>query len=82
MLKQLNINNMDSETLEELAIDFYPDEKWELMERIAFKRGYTECKERSYSEKDILDLLVRMNDWPTTFNGIEDIAEWFEKFKL
>jgi hypothetical protein len=40
------------ETLEELAIDFYPDEKWELMERIAFKRGYTECKERMCDESE------------------------------
>lgn len=38
--------------VEEHAKEFYPDEN-QLMERIAFKRGYTECKENSYSEEDM-----------------------------
>ena len=40
-----------------------------------------EQAKKMYSEKDVLDLLVRINAWPTTFDGIEDIAEWFEQFK-
>ena len=40
------------ETLEKLAKEYYSDES-QLMERIAFKRGYTECKERMYSEEDM-----------------------------
>jgi hypothetical protein len=39
------------EKLEELAKEFYSDEK-ELMERIAFKRGYIECKERMCDETE------------------------------
>jgi hypothetical protein len=42
-------------TLEKLAKEYYPDESklMEMMERIAFKRGYTECKEKMYSEEDM-----------------------------
>ena len=42
-------------TLEKLAKEYYPDESklMEMMERIAFKRGYTECKENSYREEDM-----------------------------
>ena len=43
---------MKKETLEELAKDFYSNEN-QLMERIAFKRGYTECEEKMYSEEDM-----------------------------
>ena len=44
-------------TLEKLAKEYYPDESklMEMMERIAFKRGYTECEERMYSEEEVLD---------------------------
>ena len=46
------------ETLEEVAREFYSDEN-QLMERIAFRRGYTECKERMYSEED----MIEFNEW-------------------
>jgi hypothetical protein len=36
---------------------------------------------RMYSEKEVIDLLVEMNSWPTTFEGKEDITEWFNQFK-
>ena len=36
---------------------------------------------RMYSEEEVIDLLVEMNSWPTTFEGKEDITEWFEQFK-
>jgi hypothetical protein len=37
--------------------------------------------ERMYSEKEVIDLLVEINSWPTTFEGKEDITEWFNQFK-
>ena len=37
--------------------------------------------ERMYSEEEVLGLLVEMNEWPTTFNGVEEVEEWFEQFK-
>jgi hypothetical protein len=36
---------------------------------------------RMYSEKEVIDLLIKMNSWPTTFEGKEDITEWFNQFK-
>jgi hypothetical protein len=45
---------MKKEILEELAKDFYSDDD-EMMLRIAFKRGYTECEERRYSEEDMIN---------------------------
>jgi len=36
---------------------------------------------RMYSEKEVIDLLVQMNSWPTTFEGKEDITEWLEQLK-
>jgi hypothetical protein len=37
--------------------------------------------ERRYSEEEVIDLLVELNSWPTTFEGKEDITDWFEQFK-
>ena len=65
-------------TLEKLAKEYYPDESklMEMMERIAFKRGYTECEERMYSEEEVYEILAKfINDSPTvTFT-------WFQQFK-
>jgi len=61
------------ETLEELAKDFYSDEN-QLMERIAFKRGYTECEERMYGKEDL------RTAWIAAKNS-SDFNEWFEQFK-
>jgi hypothetical protein len=47
------------EQLEELAKDFYSDEN-QLMERIAFKRGYTECKENMYSEEEVIAIVEKI----------------------
>jgi len=33
-----------------------------------------------YSKEEVLNLLIEMNSWPTTFEGKEDITEWFEEF--
>jgi len=46
---------------------FYEDAKWQ--------------SERMYSEEEVIDLLIKMNSWPTTFEGKEDITEWFEQSK-
>ena len=35
--------------------------------------------EKLYTKDEVLDLLVNMNSWPTTFEGREDITEWFEQ---
>jgi len=37
--------------------------------------------EKSYSEEEVLELLVKMNEWPTTFDGEDEVREWFEEFK-
>jgi hypothetical protein len=34
-----------------------------------------------YSEEEVLELLVKMNEWPTTFDGEDEVREWFEEFK-
>jgi hypothetical protein len=66
--------------LEELAKDFYSDEN-QLMERIAFKRGYTECKENMYSEEEVMKLWNWLNDGfimrkslPTRY----ELIDWFK----
>ena len=45
--------------------------------------GLAETKQdnRMYSEKEVIDLLVEMNSWPTTFEGKEDITEWLNQSK-
>jgi hypothetical protein len=74
---------MEQETLEELAKEFYSDEN-QLMERIAFKRGYTECKENMYSEEEVVELLYKRDLY--LLNRDEEVElelpnEWFEQFK-
>ena len=76
-------NSNKQQTLEELAKDFYSDEN-QLMERIAFKRGYTECKENSYSEEEVLDLLYKRDLY--LLNRDEEVElelpdNWFEQNK-
>jgi hypothetical protein len=36
---------------------------------------------RMYSEEEVIALLIKMNSWPTIFEGKEDITDWFEQFK-
>jgi len=36
---------------------------------------------RMYSEKEVIDLLIEMNSWPTIFEGKEDITEWLNQLK-
>ena len=68
------------ETLEVLAKEFYSDEN-QLMERIAFKRGYTECEERMYSQEDMqeyAEFCIRCNQKELPCIIAKD---WFEQFK-
>jgi len=71
---------MKQETLEELAKDFYSDES-QLMERIAFKRGYTECKENSYSEEEVYDILFKHTEYFLGGGERMSLTQWFEQFK-
>ena len=47
----------------------------------AFELGAKWQQERMYSEEEVIDLLQKMNDWPTICEGRSDIEEWFEQFK-
>jgi hypothetical protein len=88
--KKINTNKlMKQEQLEELAKDFYSDEN-QLMERIAFKRGYTECKENSYSEEEAKKLAFDFyydmsHKMGVTENLISEnstnVDIWFEEYK-
>jgi hypothetical protein len=70
---------MKKETLEELALDFYPDEKWELMERIAFKRGYIECEERMYSDmQEYAEFCIECDRKQMPLLLVQD---WYEHYK-
>jgi hypothetical protein len=50
-------------------------------EKLMFIKGAKWQEERMYSKDEVLNLLIDMNSWPTTFEGEEDITEWFEQFK-
>ena len=70
------------ETLEEASWRFNPLKKLDgEFLRAAFIKGARWQSERMYSEEEVIDLLQKMNDWPTTFDGRIDIKEWFEQFK-
>jgi hypothetical protein len=76
---------MKQETLEEAAKERYSLDK-EINERIAFKRGYTECSEAMYSEEEVINIQKEWNEFDEeqdTFNGQDDLTfeEWFEQFK-
>lgn len=74
------MSEIKQETLEKLANDFYPNEN-ELMERIAFKRGYTECKEKMYSEEEVHSVIESyQNNIENNPNHIT-YDKWFEQFK-
>jgi cyclopropane fatty-acyl-phospholipid synthase-like methyltransferase len=37
--------------------------------------------DKMHTDEEVIDLLQKMNDCPTTFDGRIDIIEWFEQFK-
>jgi len=43
--------------------------------------GERYIEKKYYSEEEVLELLVKMNEWPTTFDGEDEVREWFEEFK-
>ena len=69
-------------TLEKLAKEYYPDElkMMEMMERIAFKRGYTECEERMYSEEEVLET-IRQYALEEHLIISSKPDKWFEQLK-
>jgi hypothetical protein len=50
-------------------------------EGYAGMNGERYIDEKSYNEEEVLELLIKMNEWPTTFDGEEEVREWFEEFK-
>ena len=49
--------------------------------RQVFIEGAKWQQNRSYGEEEVLELLLKMNEWPTTFDSEEEVKEWFEQFK-
>ena len=78
-IRKFNEANIEGETLEEAKkyaeLSYYGDEV------DAFVNGAKWQQQRSYSEEEVLELLLKMNEWPTTFDGEEEVKEWFEQFK-
>jgi len=46
-----------------------------------FENGKKFEQERSYSEKEVLALLIKMNYWSTSNTGKTEVNSWFEQFK-
>lgn len=85
---------MKKETLEEAAEkyarkqcdDMYDNESltgasWGWETSLDFIAGAKWQAEKMYSEEEVIQLLLKMNSWPTIFDGEEDILEWFEENK-
>jgi hypothetical protein len=74
---------MKQEILEEVAKERYSLDK-EINERIAFKRGYTECSEAMYSEDDMREAFrIGFN---VGYNDAESpsyltFEKWLEQYK-
>jgi len=71
---------VQKETLEEVAESMYPLEIWteeqSIIRKLAFINGAKWQQERSYSEEEVLKLLLNC---PT--NTEKETIEWFEQFK-
>ena len=65
------------EPLEQVAKEFYSNEN-QLMERIAFKRGYAECKERMYSEEEVVKIVEKSRETGLTAEFLL-LTEQFKK---
>ena len=76
---------IEGETLEEAAEREYPEKHAKdilsIIKQEAFINGAQWQQQRSHSEEEVLELLLKMNEWPTTFDGEEEVKEWFEQFK-
>ena len=80
----------DKETLEEAAERWVFDtngHKWSNNDDTAgdnynsFIKGAKWQQERSYSEEEIIDLLLARDIELNSFEGIDKAKEWFEKYK-
>ena len=69
------------ETLEEAKQRVLKDNYVTANDGDIFEMGAKWQAERMYSEEEVIDLLQKMNDWPTICEGRSDIEEWFEQFK-
>ena len=78
-----NLDMMKQETLEQAAEKYAKqfDYAEDSSPNIDFIEGAKWQQERSYSEEEVLELLLKMNEWPTTFVSEEEVKEWFEQFK-
>ena len=82
-IRKFNEANIERETLEEAAEKYSKqfDYAEDSSPQIDFIEGAKYMAERMYSEEEALELLLKMNEWPTTFDGEEEVKEWFEQFK-
>jgi hypothetical protein len=82
-IRKFNEANIERETLEEAAEKYSKqfDYAEDSSPQIDFIEGAKYMVERMYSDEEVLELLLKMNEWPTTFDGEEEVKEWFEKFK-
>ena len=78
-----NLDMMKQETLEQAAEKYAKqfDYAEDSSPNIDFIEGAKWQQERNYSEEEVLELLLKMNEWPTTFVSEEEVKEWFEQFK-
>jgi hypothetical protein len=73
---------MEKETFEEfLEREGYDEGRTQEIWEDGARRGAEWQAKQMYSKEEVLNLLIEMNSWPTTFEGEEDITEWFEQFK-
>ena len=83
-IRKFNEANIERETLEEAAERATRNESlgWENeYAKEKFIEGAKWQQQRSHSEEEVLELLLKMNEWPTTFDGEDEVREWFEEFK-
>ena len=75
-------SNANQETFEEfLEREGYDEGKTQEIWEDGARKGAEWQEKRMYSKDEVLNLLIEMNSWPTTFEGKEDITEWFEQLK-
>jgi hypothetical protein len=67
------------------GVGHYSDEwnpkSFKLLEEPKEQAKEIEKEQKGYSVEEVIDLLIKINSWPTTFEGKEDITEWFEQSK-
>jgi hypothetical protein len=80
----MNKEEPKQETLEEAAENIIPDrstsgwiDSFGATERIGFIKGAKWCAERMYSETEVLQLLLRLQQT----ESYDNLYDWFEQFK-